>query len=197
MSCSHRKNCQLYPQFAADPSLKLWQQHYCEADFASCARYHTALSGKVIPLTLLPNGQLLQRLQSKEELGANALFNAIQKNRVHMVKSFLKVKVSSAVIRTADGTTPLMAAAEKGHIEIVRLLLEAGCSPLNKNNNGETAMDIASRMGFTDCVELIRSFMQKKAMSTNTSATVNTPPKEEVSALSEVLSFLRKLNPLA
>lgn len=191
MACSHSKNCQLYAQFAADPSLKLWQQHYCEADFTSCARYQAASTGKSIPLTLLPNGQLLHRLQSKEELGANALFNAIQKNRVHMVKSFLNGKVSSAVIQTADGTTPLMAAAEQGNAEIVKLLLDAGCSPSHKNNQGKTALDIASRQGFTSCEELIRCFIQKQA----TSAVRHPQPKEETSIMSSILSFLRGRNP--
>lgn len=192
MACSHSKNCQLYPQFAADPSLRLWQQHYCEVDYARCARYQVSLTGKAIPLTLLPNGELLHRLQSKEELGANALFNAIQKNRVHMVKSFLNVKVSSAVIQTADGTTPLMVAAEKGNVEIVKLLLEAGCSPSHKNQNGETAVDIATRQGFTDGAEIIRAFMQKQAVTSS----MNQKPKEEVSVMSDILSFLRKLNPV-
>lgn len=191
MACSHSKDCQLYPQFAADPSLKLWQQHYCEADFSQCARYQAAAAGKPIPLTLLPNGQLLHRHQSKEELGANALFNAIQKNRVHMVKSFINRKVSSAVIQTADGTTPLMAAAEQGNAEIVKLLLDAGCSPLHKNNQGKTALDIASRKGFTSCEELIRSFMQRQAAS----AVSRPQPTQETSIMSGILSFLRKRNP--
>jgi len=195
MGCSHTKNCQLYPQFAADPSLKLWQQHYCEAEFISCARYQTALTGQSIPLTLLPNGQLLHRFQTKDELGANALFNAIHKGRVQMVKSFLNGKVSSAVIKTADGTTPLMAAADSGNIDIVKLLLVAGCSPEHKNQKGESAHDIAVRKGFLNCADMIASFIQDKAVAKQ--QTQNTQQiNNEGSIMSDVLSFLRKLNPV-
>jgi len=192
MACSHTGNCQLYPQFAADPSLKLWQQHYCESNYEGCARYRIALSGKSIPLTLLPNGKLLHRYRKRDEMNAAALFNAIQKDRSHVVKSLLNGKISSQVIKMADGTTPLMAAAERGNLVIVKALLEAGCSPLHRNKSGESAIDIARRQGLSECADLIAPYMVKvEATSVTPQAASN-----ETGIMTEVLSFLRKLNPV-
>lgn len=192
MTCSHTHNCQLYTQFAADPSLKLWQQHYCESNYTSCARYQIALTGKAIPLTMLPNGKQLHRYRKRDEMAAAALFNAIQKDRIPVVKSLINGKISSEVIKMADGTTPLMAAVERGNKAIAKLLLEAGCSPLHKNDSGETAMDIATRKGFIGCMKLIEPFMQKQPDSDPAAQA----PKEDSSIMHDVLSFLRKLNPV-
>ncbi len=191
MACSHTQSCQLYPQFAADPGLKLWQQHYCESDYAKCARYQIALSGTTIPLTLLPNGKQLHRYRKRDEMAAAALFNAIQKDRVHVVKSLINGKISSEVIHMDDGTTPLMAAAERGNKEIVKLLLEAGCSPAHKNNKGESAMDIARRKGFMECSALIGFFIQQQRNSTSDP----NPDKAETSIMTDILTFLRKFKP--
>lgn len=192
MSCSHTQNCQLYPQFAADPSLKLWQQHYCESNFKACARYKIALSGKSIPLTLLPNGKLLHRYRKRDEMNAAALFNAIQKDRLPVVKSLVNGKISSEVIKMADGTTPLMAAAERGNAAMVKVLLEAGCSPQHKNNQGEQAIDIARHKGFADCVELIKPFMEQAAAASMQPQI----EQNDTGVIAEMLSFLRKLNPV-
>ncbi|MDH5446716.1 MAG: ankyrin repeat domain-containing protein [Gammaproteobacteria bacterium] len=192
MSCSHTKDCQLYPQFAADPSLKLWQQHYCESNFEACARYQIALSGKQIPLTLLPNGKLLQRYRKRDEMNAAALFNAIQKDRIHVVKSLLNGKLTKTVLQMADGTTPLMAAAERGNRDIVQLLLEAGCSPAHKNQAGEQAIDIARRKGHVDCVEAISPFMKQHITAALERESAS---KSEAGMMAEVLSFLRRLGP--
>ena len=190
MACSHTQNCQLYPQFAADPSLKLWQQHYCESNYEVCARFKIALTGKQIPLTLLPNGKLLHRYRKRDEMNAAALFNAIQKDRVHVVKSLLNGKISSEAITMADGTTPLMAAVERGNKDIVKLLLAAGCSPQHKNNKGEKAIDIARQKGFAEGVELIQPYMQQQNQQQEQ------VQKTESNIMTDVLSFLRKLNPV-
>ena len=192
MACTHTQSCQLYAQFAADPGLKLWQQHYCESNYKACARYQVALSGKSIPLTLLPNGKLLHRYRKRDEMNAAALFNAIQKNRLPVVKSLLNGKISSETTKMADGTTPLMAAAERGNAGIVKLLLEAGCSPAQKNNKGVSAIEIARQKGFNDCADLMTPYMQRQADE----SLPEEPVKNEAGILSEVLSFLRKLNPV-
>lgn len=190
--CTHTQSCQLYAQFAADPGLKLWRQHYCESNYKACARYQVALSGKAIPLTLLPNGKLLQRYRKRDELNAAALFNAIQKGRLAIVKSLLNGKISSAAIKMADGTTPLMAAAERGNAGIVKLLLEAGYSPLQQNDKGVSAMDIARQKGFADCADLMAPYVRQQSNEANHTASTNS----DSGILSEVLSFLRKLNPV-
>ena len=59
MTCPHEKDCALFPRFKQQAFLKIWQTHYCEADFSRCARYVEAKAGGVVADTLLPNGKHL------------------------------------------------------------------------------------------------------------------------------------------
>jgi uncharacterized protein len=47
-------------------------------------------------------------------------------------------------IRDANGSTPLMHAAKRGNNLIVQMLLAAGADPSAKNNEGVTALDLAT-----------------------------------------------------
>ncbi len=195
MNCTHSKNCQLYAQFAMEPSLRLWKQRYCMSDFEQCARYQLALEGKSVPLALLPNGRRVKQ-RSKEQISAAAVFNAILKQRVPMVKSMLKTGLPSENIVTSDGMTPLMASASVGNVELVEIMLEHGCNPHAKNSKGETALDIAQRSSFEDCVKVIekaRSAMSEEEYESKREET--TDVEEDDASVSGVISFLKKLNP--
>ena len=112
MSCSHSSGCPLFAQFAMEPALAVWKKHFCDGDYIKCARYQLGLKGKTVPITLLPNGKMIEKKsKSKEEMGGTALFNAILKGRASMVKSMFSSKMSSVSVTSSDGSTPLMAAA--------------------------------------------------------------------------------------
>ncbi|MDR9435753.1 MAG: ankyrin repeat domain-containing protein [Thiohalophilus sp.] len=194
MTCSHTTNCQLYAQFAADASLKLWKQHYCEGLFDQCARYQLALEGKPVPLTLLPNGKMVER-RSKEQISASALFNAIQKQRVGVVRSLIKTGMSSYELRTEDGMTPLMASVTVGNAELVKLMLEYGCDPHATNGEGKRAIDLAKASGFTDCEQILQKHMDSNPFRKNTQAAPATVQADAESEMNEVVGFLRRLNP--
>ena len=49
--------------------------------------------------------------------------------------------------RNVDGTHPLALAAEGGHLEVARLLLQAGCPLREANKNGNTAVWVAEGQG--------------------------------------------------
>ena len=147
MACSHASSCELYVQFAADPSIQLWKTHYCDSDYKRCARYALALQGKAVPLTLLPNGKQIETAMSDEDRGLHALFNAIQKDRMHMVKAFVKTKVTSSKVANTEGVTPVMYAASLGRTDIMRFFLEHGCNPHHRSNKGETALELAAGAG--------------------------------------------------
>jgi hypothetical protein len=194
MACSHTTNCQLYAQFAADSSLKLWKQHYCEGIFDQCARYQLSLEGKPVPLTLLPNGKMVER-RSKEQISASALFNAIQKQRVGVVRSLIKTGMSSFELKTEEGLTPLMASVSAGNLELVNMMLEYGCDPYATNREGKRAIDMASDMGFVEGVETLQEYMNdhppvKSATKTSTETTESVEPE-----INEVVGFLRRFNP--
>lgn len=193
MACSHTKNCQLYAQFAADASLKLWKQHFCEDKYQSCARYQLALEGKAVPLTLLPNGKMVER-RSKEQISASALFNAIQKQRVGVVRSLIKTGMSSYNLKCEDGMTPLMVASSVGNPEMVSLLLNHDCDPYMVNKEGKRAIDIASDMGHKQCRDILEKFMQQHPKQIMGDGSQPVAPVED-EEIGEVVGFLRRLNP--
>lgn len=149
MACTHTKSCDLFAQFAFNPTLKVWQNHYCAAEYARCARYQAALRGEAVPLNLLPNGQQIATPRSETAYGATALFNAIAKGRTPMVESLLKAKID-ANARGPDGTTPLIAAATVGNGAIVALLLKHGADVALRNRADQTAAEAALTAGHRD-----------------------------------------------
>ncbi len=195
MTCSHTTHCQLYAQFAADASLKLWKQHYCEGLFDQCARYQLALEGKPIPLTLLPNGKMVER-RSKEQISASALFNAIQKQRVGVVRSLIKTGMSSYELKTEDGMTPLMASVAVGNAELVKLMLEYGCDPSTTNSEGKRAIELAQEAGFGDCEQILKKHMAANPGGKTSPAPATTQAEHDVEPeMNEVVGLLRRLNP--
>lgn len=57
MACSHSGGCPLFPKLNA--SLRGWRDAYCDSDteWRSCARYTQSLTGRSVPIMLLPNGK--------------------------------------------------------------------------------------------------------------------------------------------
>lgn len=143
-------------QFAMNPALELWKQNYCEPGNADCVRFRMSQAGRPVPLTLLPNGRLVRAQRSSEEVAATTLFNAVLKNRTHMISVLIRAGVDPDV-RNIEGMTPLMAAAESGAMEIARLLVENGADPTLVDEAGETALDIAIRRGHREMAEILRS----------------------------------------
>ena len=198
MGCTHCDSCQLYAQLAMEPTLRLWKQKYCEELFEQCARFKLALEGQTVPLTLLPNGKKLEQ-RSRDELAGAALFNAILKQRVPMVKAMLKTGMPSKRIISADGMTPLMVAASVGNLELVELMMSRGCSPFATNKSGETAYEIAEAAGATDCMDAIKKERIGKTpddfMSIGEDGKLVKEVVNEETIMDEVVGFLRKLNP--
>ena len=59
MACSHIESCELFPELTTNSALKVWQTFYCSGNYSKCERYKKALEGKAIPITMLPNGKVL------------------------------------------------------------------------------------------------------------------------------------------
>jgi hypothetical protein len=202
MACSHSGSCELYVQFAADPSIKLWKSHYCDSDFKRCARYQLSLQGKSVPLTLLPNGKSIEVAASDENRGLHALFNAIHKNRLSMVKAFMKTKFTDSKVTNAEGVTPVMYAASLGHAEIMEFLLNNGCNPHHRNKKGETALELAASAGHQQCVEILRTYMRKIPPPTEDAVRQvlegdDSSPAPRGAMMSRILGFLRGNKPEA
>lgn len=197
MTCTHTTSCELYVQFAADPSIQLWKTHYCDSDFKRCARYELALKGRAVPLTLLPNGRQIETAMSDEDRGMHALYNAILKNRLQMVKAFMKTKVTTNKVANADGVTPVMYAAFLGRTEIMQFFLESGCNPHYRNKKGQTALELAASEGHQDCVDILRDFMAKIAPVADTAEEVTDKDARRGPLMGRILGFLRGHKPEA
>lgn len=201
MSCTHTSNCPLFAQFAMEPALAIWKKHFCDGEYSKCARYQLGIKGATVPITLLPNGKMIEnKVKSKEELGGAALFNAILKGRASMVKSMIVSKMASAQVVSSDGSTPLIVAASVGHLEIVNILLAAGCNPFNTNHAGITALTVTERKKFTDCTTAIKEYMfshpELKEKATENRNTANSPDNQEAE-IKGIVSLLKKLNPFS
>jgi len=154
MSCSHVKSCELFVQFALNPALEVWKEHYCESDHKRCVRYQNSLKNQPIPLTLLPNGKMVSNTRSRQELEATVIFNAILKNRTHMVGSLIRAGVN-VNLKNIEGITPLMAAAEVGNEAAIKILLEHHADLSETNEVGETAYEIAMRCGHENAAQML------------------------------------------
>ena len=64
-----------------------------------------------------------------------------------------------------SGSTPLLEAAVKGHVDVASVLLEAGADPNAADKAGSTPLDEALRFKHTKMVELLMAHGAKPAGS--------------------------------
>jgi hypothetical protein len=67
VSCTHTDECPLFPLL--NVSLHSWRDYYCDSEerWRDCARYKLALTGKPVPISLLPNGKDAWHLRPSAE----------------------------------------------------------------------------------------------------------------------------------
>ena len=73
MACSHSAGCPLFPKLNA--SLRGWRDAYCDSDteWRSCARYAQSLTGRSVPITLLPNGKYAHTMTRTATAGGGSI----------------------------------------------------------------------------------------------------------------------------
>jgi ankyrin repeat protein len=76
-----------------------------------------------------------------------------------MFKHTSKLKIN---INDQEGNTPLMLAAAKGNLSIVKLLLEAKTKTTMRNNNGESAYSIAMNAKNMKIAEIISQHAKRQ-----------------------------------
>ena len=107
-----------------------------------------------MPLCLLPTVQLvILNFCAPDEILTQQLLDACENNRVGEVENLLQ-KPQDPNVRCANtGNVPLQVAARNGHLEVVRLLLEAGVD--KDAGNGATALISAAGNGHLEVVQLL------------------------------------------
>jgi ankyrin repeat protein len=87
-----------------------------------------------------------------------SLKNAIQNNKIKIVKSLLKNGENPNSILDNNQTTSLCIASTEGYIEIVKLLLEHGADVNLSNNNKDSPLHCASYNGHIEIVKLLLNY---------------------------------------
>jgi len=57
-----------------------------------------------------------------------------------------------------EGLTPLMRAAWNGHIEVMRLLIDAGSQLSGTDDKGNSALDYAEQGGHREIARILKAF---------------------------------------
>ncbi|KAG1692590.1 Ankyrin-1 [Nymphon striatum] len=98
---------------------------------------------------------------------------AAMKGSVGVMKELMKFNmniVTTAKTKVADSTT-LHLAAEGGHADVVKALLEAGAAPDIENSDGLTAIHLAARYGHVGVLDALRTAMNTAITSKKTGFT--------------------------
>lgn len=114
--------------------------------------------------TLLENGAGASINEKNKQGCWTALMYACRKGHIDIVKALLENGAEISINeKSVYGRTALMYACGKAHTDIVKALLEKGASISEKNNDNETALDIARRKNSDHIVQLLESSPMSKS----------------------------------
>jgi hypothetical protein len=103
---------------------------------------------------LLPTG-LEPRAREQSPEGIKALFYGIEKNNLVYAQKVLSMNFDPN-LHHDNGYTPLAYAAMKGSAPMIELLLKNGADPSQVTKEGDTAVELALRMGHNDVADLLK-----------------------------------------
>jgi len=112
-------------------------------DAAFCSNGDTALR---MVMSLQAAGLSINardKSSSDQSRSSMPIHSAVYRGHTLLVAYLLKQKGVLLNEVNVDGYTPLMIAVERGHSDIVDLLLAAGADPRQKNQDGLSALDVA------------------------------------------------------
>ncbi|XP_071085923.1 serine/threonine-protein phosphatase 6 regulatory ankyrin repeat subunit B-like [Haliotis cracherodii] len=99
-------------------------------------------------------------LHLDDSCGNNIIHVACLGGRVEMVNYLLAYNTLGIKSRGRDGRTSIMSAAEKGHLDVFKLLMSKGCDVMLNDDHGDSILHIACSGGSMDMVAYILSLGQ-------------------------------------
>ena len=115
---------------------------------------------------LLPSG--LEKDNSSE--AQKALFYAVEKGNMVYAQKLLSMNLDPNV-KGPNGYSPLMYAAARGHAGLAELFLRNGGNALLVNDEGDSAVDLALRMGHSQVAELLKQARLQQMAAQNSKST--------------------------
>jgi tyrosine-protein kinase shark len=79
-------------------------------------------------------------------------------NHPECVKMLLESKASSQIRNRLTGRYPLHEAADRGHVDCVKIMLALCVTPLSRTKQDETPADLARKNGFYTCARRLGNF---------------------------------------
>jgi ankyrin repeat protein len=111
---------------------------------------------------LLPTGlEKKPRQQSVE--GIKVLFYAIEKGNLVYAQKILSQNFDPDLV-AENGYTPLMYAAARGDSKMVDLLLRHGANVNTVSKSGDTAIELALRIGAQECADILKKARGEQLM---------------------------------
>jgi hypothetical protein len=125
---------------------------------------------------LLPTG-LEPRPREKSPEGIKALFYAIEKNNLVYAQKVLSMNFDPNMHHD-NGYTPLAYAAMKGSAPMIELLIRNGADPAQTTKEGDTAVELALRMGHNEAADILKQ-ARRAAELKEAGREAGTKPAEE------------------
>lgn len=138
-----------------------------------------------VVVDLLQHGAEINRQRIN---GCTALMMAAHTGSRRIVHLLLQHGANANHQNARSGDTALMLATDYNHPTVVARLLRAGASLKLRNEQGETALQIAKRMGSDECIDVIRRHLTELAASRREVA-ASEPGAGEASAAAAATSF--------
>lgn len=107
---------------------------------------------------------LLDKTTSKASLLNSRMTNSVTGTTpLHMAAMFGFVEIAQLCLDSGakvnrediDGRTPLMIACLHGQAKVASVLLERGASSTSTSKQSETALDLATKQGHQECIDLL------------------------------------------
>ncbi|GAB6027875.1 hypothetical protein CHUAL_002089 [Chamberlinius hualienensis] len=105
--------------------------------------------------------------------GSTCAHIAAMKGSVEVIKELMKSNKAVVINGRLKATEslPIHLAAEGGHADVVKILLEAGASGTDENKEGHTPLHLAGKFGHVNVLEVLRSSVSLRISSKKTGLT--------------------------